>query len=146
METTTRFNVREIINSSRRLTIFFFSFLYIFRILLFVRSRFFVLLFTVEWIIRIMDSKPNALQFTPYVKTWWRHNPLLFWVFRRDKVLKRLPISALFTCKCPIRWLYPSVIKINSPVQVTYWTLTPISWLYIIYTLTLTNIIGHLLQ
>ena len=58
------------------------------------------------------------------LKTWWRHNPLLFWVFLCDKVSKRLPISTKTTCKCPIRWLYLSVIKNNSLVQVTYWTLT----------------------
>ena len=57
-------------------------------------------------------------------KTWWWHNPLLYRVFLYDKVLKRLPVSTLFTCKCPISWLYPSVIKNNSPVQVTYWILT----------------------
>ena len=54
------------------------------------------------------------------IKTWWWHNPLLFWVFLCDKILKRIPISTLFTCKCPISWLYPSVIKNNSPVQVTH--------------------------
>ena len=58
-----------------------------------------------------------------YIKTWWWHNTLLFWVFLCDNVLKCLPISPLFSCKCPIIWLYPSDIKINSPVQVTYWAL-----------------------
>ena len=60
-------------------------------------------------------------------KTWWWHNPLLFWVFLCDKVLKRLHISTLFTCKCPISWMYPSVIKNNSPALVTYWTLKAVT-------------------
>ena len=35
------------------------------------------------------------------VKTWWWHNPSLFWVFLCDNVLKRLRNSTLCIGECP---------------------------------------------